>query len=72
MQPIVSHLFYEDDMMIFLEAIVTNARHIKQSFEDLRQKIDVKVNQLKSKLYYSSMVNDKTEITEELDTLEEN
>lgn len=61
-QPVISHLLYADDVMIFVTASVPNAVVMVQIFQQLQHTVSLKLNQVKPKIYFSRFATQKGQI----------
>lgn len=70
LQPIMSHLLYADAVLFFLEATLDNATELELTLEDLKNNASLQINELKSKVYFSSHILDKNIILLKLGMME--
>lgn len=51
--PVINHLLYEDDLLVFVEAIIENATTVKDIMQKLKIYAGLAMNEQKSKLFFS-------------------
>ena len=53
-KPIVSHLIYADNLMIFIKANANSAHSMKEIFDNMYSNAGLMINECKSKIYFNS------------------
>lgn len=61
-RPIISYLLYADDVMISLSATSSNANAMGNIFNQLASIVGLQINDMKSKVYFSKDVTNKTQL----------
>lgn len=61
-KPCITHLLYADDLLIFLNADTQSAKSVAKIFTRLEKHVGLKVNDFKSKIYFSKGCANKLDI----------
>lgn len=63
-EPVINHLLYADDLLVFAKATIGNDKTIKNVIQNLENRASLVMNEQKSKLFFSKGAQPKSRITD--------